>query len=103
MVSTPETVRWLMHHVPPAMRVRQLVAELDGVVVGSARSFLHTETSETGHAEIMIVVLPEYQRRGIGAALLAESESYVRELGATTVHTWEHHDHDLRMTGFAGL
>ncbi len=63
-------------------RWRQVyVALKDGVPIGTASI---TKTPENGARYVLTVfVLPEYQGRGVGAALMGEIEAYARQAGTT--------------------
>lgn len=61
-------------------RARQLVATLDGVLVGRSLVWLPAGgTTATG----VVDVLPEHRGRGVGAALLAATEAIAAEEGRT--------------------
>jgi ribosomal protein S18 acetylase RimI-like enzyme len=85
--SADETLKWMRDSVFAGQDV--LVVELDGVVVGYA-SFTGKEISN-------MYVLPGYQGRGIGAALLAavlrsmpsEAELWVFESNAGAIRFYE--------------
>jgi len=56
----------------------------DGVAVGAGRVFLLR--GENGHLGVVVVdVVPERRRQGIGTAVLAELERVAREAGRTTL------------------
>jgi putative acetyltransferase len=65
-----------------------LVADVDGIVVGHV---LFSRVSLAGHDELKLMglgplaVLPMYQRKGIGSALVREGLSRCRQLGARAV------------------
>ncbi len=61
---------------------RYLVAEADGIVVGTGFA---SRTSTRSRAAAVVAVLPGYRRRGIGSALLDASVEHARNLGATSV------------------
>ncbi|MEV6103518.1 GNAT family N-acetyltransferase [Streptomyces sp. NPDC051940] len=88
LVQTPQAVIDHAAHAPAAMRLRLLVAELDGEIVGAGQVGLQHETTEPGQAFANPQVHPDHRSRGAGTALLAEAERYLRGLGATRVHAW---------------
>ncbi|MGF1426968.1 GNAT family N-acetyltransferase [Kitasatospora sp. LaBMicrA B282] len=115
LVLTPELIPWMVERTPPEKRHRLLLAELDGQVVGSARCSLMARGSIPDQASLNVSVLPEHRGRGVGSALLAAGEAYLRGLGATHTHGWvddlprdlgfaERHGYRLGRTGqFASL
>ena len=59
------------------------VAETDGNIAGWADAYQHDDdVSEV----VRLFVHPEYQRRGIAARLMDESENWARNLGSTTMY-----------------
>lgn len=94
MVNTPEGMRHHWASTPAKARERLFAVEQDGRLVGWARCGLNTMTSEPGAATLAVLVRPAYQRRGIGAALLAEAERHLREIGARRVQGWASDDPD---------
>lgn len=63
------------------------VAEIDGAVVGFAGAFVRGHFDEDGLLGILaaLVVDEEERSRGIGAALVAEAEGWMRERGCRSV------------------
>ncbi|MER8185330.1 GNAT family N-acetyltransferase [Kitasatospora sp. NPDC094015] len=84
LVVTPEVVAWLAARP----HYHLLVAEVDGLVVGSARFGTLTDSAEPGQAFLNVSVLPGERRRGAGAALLRAAERELADLGTVTVHGW---------------
>lgn len=77
-------------HLPPAIVRRKIewreivVAELDGGLVGYLRlEYLWSRTPYVA----MIHVLPERRRRGVGKALLAFTEEFLREQGHAALYS----------------
>ena len=76
------------HHLVKALRMSEaflpelsLVAEADGQVVGHIMFTRAKAGSHTVLALAPLSVLPGYQRKGIGSALIAEGHQIARELG----------------------
>lgn len=72
-----------------------LVAEIDGVIVGSIMYTISTLTAEDGTVKKClsfgpIGVHPNYQRQGIGKALMEESFSLARKMGYDSVIIFGH-------------
>lgn len=64
-----------------------LLAELDGRVVGTAQLASATRANSLHRAEVnKLIVHPDYHRRGIGRALMAELERLAAELGKTMLY-----------------
>ncbi|WP_033820750.1 GNAT family N-acetyltransferase [Kitasatospora sp. MBT63] len=84
LISTPEVVRWLAARP----HYHLLVAESDGLVVGSARFGELTDSVTPHQAFLNVSVVPEHRRRGAGAALLAAAEQVLRAGGTTQAHGW---------------
>ncbi|MEV0651205.1 GNAT family N-acetyltransferase [Phytomonospora sp. NPDC050363] len=76
----------------------QVVAELDGRVVGVAVASLSRFSSREGAVGGLISVLPEYRRRGIGSALLERIEGHHAAIGGSTLSS---HSVDADGLGFA--
>ncbi|MQY13198.1 Mycothiol acetyltransferase [Streptomyces sp. RB5] len=88
LVQTPEALAESVAGAPAAQRLRLLVAEADGVVVGAGQTGLQHDTSEPGQAFANPQVHPDHRRAGAGGALLAEAERYVRGFGVVRMHSW---------------
>ncbi|NGN68406.1 GNAT family N-acetyltransferase [Streptomyces sp. A7024] len=88
MVITAEGIMWRWRSAPEAMRLRLLVAELDGQVVGEVPAMLAHESSTPGQGMAHTHVHPDFRRRGAGSALLAEAEKHLAAVGATTVFAY---------------
>jgi GNAT superfamily N-acetyltransferase len=86
--NTPEAVAWAVASAPAGQLHRLHVAELDGRVVGCARTGLFDDSGTPGQAYVNVNVHPAERRRGAGAALLSAGEEYVAGLGATEVYAW---------------
>ncbi|WP_318766552.1 GNAT family N-acetyltransferase [Lactiplantibacillus carotarum] len=82
-------VRALRPH-PDFISELDLVAELDGQIVGNVMYTKAQLTDETGHVKPILTfgplcVAPEYQRQGIGKHLLKRSFTIATELGYDTI------------------
>ncbi|GIG57917.1 phosphinothricin acetyltransferase [Longispora fulva] len=84
LVSSVEGTRAAVNAMPEWAKLRWLVAEVDGRLVGWARAGLSLFTPEPGAADVGAAVLPEYRGRGIGSALLVEGVAHVKQIGAVT-------------------
>jgi GNAT superfamily N-acetyltransferase len=60
---------------------RHLVARQDGVIIGRAMVTTRPLTPESG-AHLMVDVLPDHRRRGLGTALLTAAESIAQDAAA---------------------
>lgn len=76
------------HHLVKALRMGEafipelsLVAEVDGKIVGHIMFASAMAGRHTVLALAPLSVLPEYQRKGIGSALIAEGHRIARNLG----------------------
>jgi GNAT superfamily N-acetyltransferase len=67
--------------VPERARLRQWVAELDGVVVGRADCSLTLFAEGSGIGQILVAVRRAEQRRGIGSALYDVALEHAKTLG----------------------
>ena len=86
--NTPEVIAFNAANAPAGQRHRLYVAELDGRVVGCARTGLFHDSGAPGQSYVNVNVHPAERRRGVGATLLAAGEEYVAGLGATAVYVW---------------
>ncbi len=76
-----------MRESPAAQRLRLYVAELDGVVAGAAKAGVAWDSSLPGRGHLHVYVDPARRGRGLGAAVLAVAEEYLRSVGVDTVHS----------------
>ncbi|KUJ67271.1 acetyltransferase [Streptomyces albus subsp. albus] len=88
LVTTAEGVAWEVRNAPAEQRLRLLVAESDGVVLGSAPTGVFTERGRPGRAFTDVHVHPAHRRRGVGTALLHSAEEYLAGLGTSSVYSW---------------
>ncbi len=70
---------------PPESRIKRLVAEVDGEVVGMCMGSIHLNTTEKGVGFIYLAVHPGFRGRGAGTALLTPIEEHTRSLGLRKV------------------
>lgn len=85
-----------MREAPEYVPELSLIAELDGQIVGHALFSEVTVEQKTGELRALslgpIAVLPEYQRNGIGSAMIEHGHRRARELGYPFVvligHPW---------------
>lgn len=103
MLVTPELLAWEAEHSPAEAHYRLLVAELDGRVVGTARTGLFFDNPEPGKAYCNLYVHPDATGRGAGSALLAAAEEHLAGLGARSVYAWALEDgHSVAWAGRRG-
>ncbi|MFI8189065.1 GNAT family N-acetyltransferase [Streptomyces sp. NPDC085946] len=88
MLSTPESVLHHLAHTHPDARFRQLVAEEDGEIVGTAQTGLAHDSPEPGQGYLNVYVHPERTGRGAGALLVRAAEERLAGLGARKLFAW---------------
>ncbi|MGW4231438.1 N-acetyltransferase family protein [Streptomyces sp. NPDC004980] len=88
MVTTPEQVRRDVADAHPDKRLRLLVAEEDGEVIGTAQVGIAYETPEPGQAFCNPYIRPDRMGRGAGSLLVRTAEEYLAGVGAVAVHAW---------------
>jgi GNAT superfamily N-acetyltransferase len=87
----PVTAAGVMHWrdgQPERARARMWVAEEDGRLIGWAEARIRWTTRVQDIGDVWAYVVPPERGRGIGAALLAETEQYARGLGAKILESW---------------
>jgi len=101
LVCSAESVTWDATSSPARKHTRWLVAreEPDGPIAGCADTGLLVESTEPGESFLHTAVRPGVLGRGVGDALVAAAERYLRELGARRAYTWA--SDDGRSPGFA--
>src|SRR5438067_3513025 len=72
---------------PERGRMIDVVAELDGVVVGAGGAGLNTDTTTVGAAWGFVTVDVERRRQGVGDALASTLLDHLRSVGATKATT----------------
>ncbi|MFF7476434.1 GNAT family N-acetyltransferase [Streptomyces sp. NPDC008092] len=88
MLFTPESLVHDLTHTHPDARFRQLVAEEDGEVVGTAQVGLAHESTEPGQGFANVYVHPERTGRGTGTLLARTAEAHLSAVGASTSYAW---------------
>ncbi|MGW1618624.1 GNAT family N-acetyltransferase [Streptomyces sp. NPDC002172] len=88
MLYTPESLVHDLTHAHPDARFRQLVAEEDGEVIGTAQVGLAHESTEPGQGFANVYVHPERTGRGAGALLVRTAEAHLSAVGASTSYAW---------------
>jgi GNAT superfamily N-acetyltransferase len=85
--TVEQELHWDRIYPPEYARLRRLAVSGDGRAVGVGACLLPYWMIAPGVLWIEIVVHPEWQRRGIGRAILAELEPFAREKGGTRLRT----------------
>ncbi|MFF1378143.1 GNAT family N-acetyltransferase [Streptomyces sp. NPDC058308] len=88
MLTTPASVAFDRAQAHPAAGFRQLVAEVDGEIIGTAQVGLSYDSPEPGQGFANVYVHPERLGRGAGTLLLRTAEEYLAGAGARTVYSW---------------
>ncbi|GAQ56184.1 GNAT family N-acetyltransferase [Streptomyces acidiscabies] len=88
LLFTPASVAHDITHSHPDAHVRRLVAEVDGVLAGTAQISLAHDAPEPGKGNLNVYVDPAYEGRGAGTALRETAEEYLSGLGATHLYAW---------------
>jgi GNAT superfamily N-acetyltransferase len=98
-IQLSEFEYWIKN-LPPGRTARRMVVQNEqGEIVGY--SFVGHETWEApGHFSVWLIVAPEHRRQGIGTALYADLEAYVRANGAERM-VMEVNDNDPSSRQFA--
>jgi GNAT superfamily N-acetyltransferase len=78
-----ESVRYWRKTRLERARIIDVVAELDGVIVGAGGGGLDTSTSAEGAGWAFVTVREDHRRRGIGDALGSRLLDHLRSIGAT--------------------
>ncbi|MFD3588328.1 GNAT family N-acetyltransferase [Streptomyces sp. NPDC058683] len=88
MLFTPESLVHDLTHTHPDARFRQLIAEEDGEIIGTAQIGLAHESTEPGQGFANVYVHPERTGRGAGSLLARTAEAHLSDAGATTSYAW---------------
>ncbi|MBZ4014275.1 GNAT family N-acetyltransferase [Streptomyces purpurogeneiscleroticus] len=99
LVCTPQSVAWEAANAPAAQHFLILVAELNGRVVGAAKTGLVHDSTVPGQAVANPMVHPARRGHGAGRALLTAAEERLAALGATRILACA--QEDGRSTAFA--
>jgi GNAT superfamily N-acetyltransferase len=82
---------------PERARARLWVAEDDGRIVGWAETRIRWTTKVTDVGDLWAYVVPSHRGRGIGAALYAETERHLLEIGARVLESWTYNDGGVQL------
>lgn len=88
MLATADSIRFDLAHAHPGSRYRQLVAETDGEIIGTAQVGIAYDSPEPGQGFANVYVLPRRRRLGAGSLILRTAEEHLAAEGATTVFSW---------------
>ncbi|MEU0130972.1 GNAT family N-acetyltransferase [Streptomyces sp. NPDC006289] len=88
MVTTPEGVLGDLASAHPDRRLRLLVAEQDGELIGTAQVGIAHESPKPGQGFCNPYVRPDRVGRGAGSLLLRRGEEHLADAGATEVYSW---------------
>ncbi|WP_128375559.1 GNAT family N-acetyltransferase [Streptomyces cavernae] len=88
MLTTADSIRYDVAHSHPDAHFRPLVAEADGVLVGTAQVGLVYDSPEPGQGYLNIYVHPEHSDRGAGSLLVRSAEEWLAALGARKLFSW---------------
>ncbi|MGX9890736.1 N-acetyltransferase family protein [Streptomyces sp. NPDC002276] len=88
VLFTPESVAFDIAHAHPEARLRRLVAEEDGEIIGTAQVGIAYESPEPGQGFVNVYVHPGRTRRGAGALLVRAAEEHLAAEGAVRLYAW---------------
>jgi GNAT superfamily N-acetyltransferase len=88
MLATPESVTHTFTRAHPDARYRQLIAEEDGEIIGTAQVSLAHDSPEPGQGRLNVYTHPERTRRGAGTLLVRTAEEHLAAQGATRLFSW---------------
>ncbi|MGW4878367.1 GNAT family N-acetyltransferase [Streptomyces sp. NPDC004262] len=88
VLFTPESLVHDLTRTHPDARFRQLVAEQDGEIIGTAQVGLAHESTEPGQGFANVYVHPGRTGRGAGGLLARAAEAHLSDAGATTSYAW---------------
>ncbi|MFG2498827.1 GNAT family N-acetyltransferase [Streptomyces sp. NPDC048441] len=88
MLATADSVAFDLAHAHPDSRYRQLVAEADGEIIGTAQVGIAYDSPEPGQGFANVYVHPQRRGLGAGSLILRTAEEYLAAEGATTVFSW---------------
>jgi GNAT superfamily N-acetyltransferase len=101
-VTPPGVLHWRTAQ-PERARANMWVHEEEGRIVGWAEARIRWTTSTPDVGDLWAYVVPAERGRGIGKALYAEMDPYLRDLGAKKLESWAYTDagrHLLESRGF---
>ncbi|MFJ2651377.1 GNAT family N-acetyltransferase [Streptomyces sp. NPDC087420] len=87
-VVTEELILFGVATANPAKKYRLLVAEEEGVIIGTAHVGIAYDSSDPGQSSVTPVVHPDRRGRGAGSLLLRTAEEHLAAEGATSVYAW---------------
>ncbi|TGB11032.1 GNAT family N-acetyltransferase [Streptomyces sp. MZ04] len=88
MLSTAGSVAFDLTHAHPDAQYRQLAAEIDGEIIGTAQVGIAYDSPEPGQGFANVYVLPERRGLGAGSLILRTAEEHLADNGATTFFSW---------------
>ncbi len=88
LLFTPEAVAYDIAHAHPHAHFRALVAEEDGVVLGTAQTGVVHDSPEPGQGYVNVYVHQEGTRRGAGTLLVRTAERHLAAAGVTKAFAW---------------
>lgn len=88
MVTTPEQVAFELRTAHPDKKMRLLIAEEDGEVIGTAYAGIAYDSTEPGQSYVTPHVHPDRRGRGAGSLMLRAAEEHLAAEGATAVYAW---------------
>ncbi|MFI6105590.1 GNAT family N-acetyltransferase [Streptomyces sp. NPDC051310] len=88
MAVTPRSVLFDVETANPAKKLRLLVAEKDGEIIGTVYAGIAYDSSEPGQAYATPQVAAGHRGAGAGGLLLRAAEEHLAAEGATTVYAW---------------
>jgi GNAT superfamily N-acetyltransferase len=88
MVSTPESLLHDAIHAAPEAHYRQLVAEADGEVIGTAQLGIADDSPVPDQGYLNVYVHPDHARRGAGGLLVRAAEERLTAAGAKRLLSW---------------
>ncbi|GGV48136.1 N-acetyltransferase [Streptomyces longisporoflavus] len=88
MLATADSVLFDLAHAHPGSRYRQLAAEADGEIIGTAQVGIAHDSPEPGQGFANVYVLPGRRGLGAGSLILRTAEEYLAGEGAVTVFSW---------------
>ncbi|MFF8969190.1 GNAT family N-acetyltransferase [Streptomyces sp. NPDC014995] len=88
MIFTPESVAHDVARAHPDARLRTLVAEEGGEIIGTAQVGLAHDSPEPGQGFLNVYVHPARTGRGAGRLLVRAAEEHLAAHGATRLFSW---------------
>jgi GNAT superfamily N-acetyltransferase len=87
---TPAGVLHWRHAQPERAHACMWVADEAGRIIGWAEARIRWTTSVADVGDLFAYVVPNARGRGLGAALYAETERHLRDLGARVLESWSY-------------